>query len=66
MAETSEWGHFLIDLQAVITFREDGPLRNESGRLDPASKRLELGPPAEARSCERLDDPPPSMPLPGH
>jgi hypothetical protein len=30
----------LIDLQGEITFREDGPLRNQSGRLDLESRRL--------------------------
>jgi hypothetical protein len=40
VADSSEWGHFLIDLQGEITFREDGPLRNQSGRLDLESRRL--------------------------
>lgn len=66
LVERSQWGHFLIDFDGEITFRDDGPLRGRAGRVDPESENVEIGPLDDAHACGRLDAPLPSLVPPDH
>lgn len=58
-------GHFLVTLEAEVTFASDGPLAGRSGTFRADGPRLALDAGSGLDACHRTA-PLPSAPIPGH